>query len=312
MADAANVTVPSRSARTATSHRVVAIGNRYVLPSLAYAVLVVAALTMLIPFLWMVFTSFKPQQQIFKMPPVIWTTQYTLAHYVRAITRGNFHIYFKNSMIVTVSVTLLNVFVTALAGYAFARLQWRGKGIVFTIVLSVMMLPGLIALIPTFLIVKATPFAGGNNWLGQGGTGWLDSYPGLIVPMLGSAFDVFLFRQFFLALPTELEDAGRIDGCSEFAIFWRIIIPLSKAVMAVVALFTFQAAWNDFLWALVITQSDKMRTIQLGLTLFKSQHTIDWGPLMAGTTLATIPTVVLFLAFQRYFVQGIALTGIKG
>ncbi len=282
------------------------------MPGLAYAVLIIAALTMLIPFLWMVFTSFKPQQQIFKMPPVVFTTQYTIAHYVRAITGGNFHIYFKNSMIVSVSVTLLNVLITSLAGYAFARLKWRGRETVFLIVLAVMMLPGLIALIPTFLIVKATPFAGGNNWLGRGGTGWLDSYPGLIFPMVGSAFDVFLFRQFFLSLPVELEDAARIDGCTEFGIFWRIILPLSKAVIAVVALFTFQYAWNDFLWALVITQSDKMRTIQLGLTLFKSQHTVDWGPLMAGTTLATIPTVVLFLLFQRYFVQGIALTGIKG
>jgi multiple sugar transport system permease protein len=312
MADMVQMTMPSHTAKSAPGRGLARIGNRYVLPVLAYSVLIIAALSMLIPFLWMVFTSFKPQQQIFKMPPVIWTTQYTLEHYIRALTRSNFHIYFKNSLIVTISVTLLNVFITSLAGYAFARLQWRGRQAIFTIVLSVMMLPGLIALIPTFLIVKATPFAGGNNWLGQGGTGWLDSYPGLIVPMVGSAFDVFLFRQFFLSLPTELEDAGRIDGCSEFGIFWRIILPLSKAVMAVVALFTFQAAWNDFLWALVITQSDKMRTIQLGLTLFRSQHTIEWGVLMAGTTLATIPTVVLFLMFQRYFVQGIALTGIKG
>jgi multiple sugar transport system permease protein len=292
--------------------RVAKFGTRVVLPGIAYAVLILAALTMLIPFLWMVFTSFKPQQQIFKMPPVLFTTDSTVAHYVRALTGGNFHIYFKNSMIVTVSVTMLNVLITSLAGYAFARLKWRGRDAVFLLVLAVMMLPGLIALIPTFLIVKSTPFAGGNNWMGQGGTGWLDSYPGLIFPMVGSAFDVFLFRQFFLSLPVELEDAARIDGCSEFGIFWRIILPLSKAVIAVVALFTFQYAWNDFLWALVITQSDRMRTIQLGLTLFKSQHTVDWGPLMAGTTLATLPTVLLFLLFQRYFVQGIALTGIKG
>lgn len=188
--------------------RVAKFGTRIVLPGLAYTVLILAALTMLIPFLWMVFTSFKPQQQIFKMPPVVFTTEYTIAHYVRAMTRGNFHIYFKNSMIVTLSVTVLNVLITALAGYAFARLKWRGRDAVFLIVLSVMMLPGLIALIPTFLIVKGTPFAGGNNWLGQGGTGWLDSYPGLIFPMVGSAFHVFLFRQFFLSLPVELEDAA--------------------------------------------------------------------------------------------------------
>jgi multiple sugar transport system permease protein len=142
--------------------------------------------------------------------------------------------------------------------------------------------------------------------------GWLDSFPGLIFPSVGAGFYVFLLRQFFLSLPKELEDAGRIDGASEFGIFWRIMLPLCKPVLAVVALFSFQAAWNDFLWPLVIIQSDSLRTVQLGLTLFKTQHNIDWGVLMAGTTIASLPTIVLFLAFQRYFVQGIALTGIKG
>lgn len=279
---------------------------------LAYLLLGITAISMLIPFAWMVLTSLKPSAEIFKTPPVIFTTNYTLAHYVRALTRGNFNIYFQNSLIVSGATTILNVLISAMAGYAFARLQWRLREVVFMIVLSVMMLPGLIALIPTFLIVKATPFAGGNNWLGQGGTGWLDSYPGLIFPFLGGGFYVFLLRQFFLTLPKELEDAARIDGCSEFAIFWRIILPLSKAVLAVVAIFTFQSSWNDFLWALVIVQSDRMRTVQLGLTLFRSQNRIDWGVLMAGTTIATFPTVLLFLLAQQYFVRGIALTGIKG
>ncbi len=277
-----------------------------------YVLLSAAAISMLVPFLWMVFTSIKPNETIFQMPPVVWTTQYTVAHYVRALTRGNFDLYFLNSMIVASLVTLLNLFVNAMAAYAFARLRWRLRETLFMVVLAVMMLPGLIALIPTFLIVKATPFAGGNNWLGQGGTGWLDSYPGLIFPMVGSGFYVFLLRQFFLTLPAELEDAGRVDGAKEGTIFWRILLPLSKPVLAVVAIFSFQAAWNEFLWPLVIVQSDKMRTIQLGLTLFQSQNRIDWGVLMAGTTIATVPTVAIFLMAQRYFVQGIALTGIKG
>ena len=283
-----------------------------VLKLIAYLILFVTAFSMLVPFLWMVLTSFKPPEEIFKMPPVILTTKYTVAHFVRALTRGNFNIYFTNSVIVSGVTTVLNVLISAMAGYAFARLQWRGRQTVFLLVLSVMMLPGLIALIPTFLIVKATPFAGGNDWLGQGGTGWLDSFPGLILPFLGGGFYVFLLRQFFLTLPKELEDAARIDGCSEFTIFWRIIMPLSQAVLAVVAIFSFQSSWNDFLWALVIVQSDHMRTVQLGLTLFRSQNRIDWGVLMAGTTIATFPTVALFLLAQKYFVQGIALTGIKG
>lgn len=279
---------------------------------LLYMALGATALSMLIPFIWMLFTSFKPQQEIFKMPPIIFNNHYTLVHYAKALTQGNFLLYFQNSMVVSVWTTVLTVIVTSLAGYAFARLKWRLRDTMFMVVLAVMMLPGLIALIPTFLIVKATPFAGGNNWMGVGGNGWLDSFPGLIIPAVGGGFYVFLLRQFFLTLPTELEDAGRIDGCGEFGIFWQIMLPLCKPVLAVVALFSFQSSWNDFLWPLVIVQSDRLRTIQLGLTLFRSQHTIDWGVLMAGTAIATLPTVVLFLSFQRYFVQGIALTGIKG
>ncbi len=286
--------------------------QRAALYSLLYLALMALAFSMLVPFLWMIFTSFKPKEEIFKMPPVIWTTRYTVAHFVRALTRGRFNLYFTNSLIVSGTTTVLNVLLTSMAGYAFSRLFWRGREFLFMLVLAVMMLPGLIALIPTFLIVKTTPFAGGNNWLGQGGTGWLDSYPGLIAPALGGGFTVFLLRQFFMTLPRELEDAARIDGCGEFTIFSRIILPLSKPVLAVVAIFNFQGSWNDFLWPLVIVQSDRMRTIQLGLTLFHSQHTVDWGVLMAGTAIATFPTVAIFLSAQRYFVQGIALTGIKG
>lgn len=279
---------------------------------LIYVVIIISAISMLIPFLWMIFTSFKIDQEIFKMPPIIFSAGYTLDHYVRVLTRGKFSIYFTNSMIVACTATTLNLLLNAMAAYAFARLRWRLREFFFIVVLAVMMLPGLIALIPTFLIVKSTPFAGGNNWMGQGGTGWLDTYAGLILPSVGNGFYVFLLRQFFLTLPRELEDAARVDGASEFMIFWRIILPLSKAVLAVVAIFSFQAVWNDFLWPLVIVQSDKMRTIQLGLTLFQSQHRVDWGVLMAGTAIATFPTVALFLVAQRYFVQGIALTGIKG
>ncbi len=285
---------------------------RTVLKLLGYLVLTAAALSMLVPFAWMIFTSFKPRQVIFQMPPVVWTTQYTLDHYMQALTQGKFDIYFRNSFIVSGFTTLANLLIVSMGGYAFSRLKWRGRDLTFMVVLATAMLPGLIALIPTFLIVKYTPLAGGNNILGQGGVGWLDSYPGLILPALGGGFSVFLVRQFFSTLPRELEDAARVDGCSEYRIYSQIIMPLSKPVLAVVSIFTFQASWNDFLWPLVIVQSDKMRTIQLGLTLFRSQHNVEWGILMAGTTLATAPTVALFLLAQRYFVQGIALTGIKG
>ena len=286
--------------------------TRRLLGLAGYLVLIAGALSMLIPFAWMIFTSFKPRQAIFQMPPVLWTTEYTLEHYVIALTRGHFDTYFKNSFIISGCTTILTLIVVSTAGYAFARLRWRGRDAVFMVVLATAMLPGLIALIPTFLVVKYTPFAGGNDILGRGGIGWLDSYPGLIFPAVGGGFNVFLIRQFFSTLPRELEDAARVDGCSEFRIYSQIIMPLSKPVLAVVAIFTFQWSWNDFLWPLVIVQSDNMRTIQLGLTLFRSQHNVEWGVLMSGTTLATAPTVALFLTAQRYFGRGIALTGIKG
>ncbi len=277
-----------------------------------YLVLSVVAVSMLVPFLWMFLTSLKPQADMFQIPPAIFTLRYTGENFVRAWTRGQFDRFLLNSMVVSGSVTVLNLFVTSLAGYAFARLQWRSRDVFFMLVLSVMMLPGLIALIPTFLIVRGIPLAGGNNWLGQHGTGWLDSFEGLIFPLAGSGFYVFLLRQFFLTLPKELEDAARIDGSREFGVFWRIMLPLCKPVLAVVALFSFQNAWNDFLWPLVIIQSDRMRTVQLGLALFRTQTNINWGALMAGTTIATLPSVILFLSFQQYFVRGLALTGIKG
>ena len=284
---------------------------RGLLVTLGYTVLIAGAISMLVPFLWMGFTSVKPNEYIFNMPPD-WFEHFTFRHYISVFTRGKFLIFFKNSLIVSGFTVILNLALGAMGGYAFARLKWRFREPVFILLLSTMMLPGIIALIPTFLIVRATPLAGGNDIFGQGGTGWLNSYPGLIFPALGGPFNVFLIRQYFSTLPKELEDAGRIDGCSEFGIFWRIMLPLSLPVLAVVAVFTFQWSWNDFLWPLVIVQSDKMRTVQLGLQLYRSQDSVNWGSLMAGTVAATVPTLVVFLMAQRYFVQGIALTGIKG
>jgi multiple sugar transport system permease protein len=174
------------------------------------------------------------------------------------------------------------------------------------------MIPGIITLVPAFIVVKNFPLAGGNDWLGRGGYGLLNSYAGLVLPGAAGAFGVFLLRQFFLTLPEELSDAARIDGCSEFGIFFRIVLPLSKAALATLAIFTFQAYWNDFIWPLVTISDDRYRTIQLGLTVFRQRFSTDWGPMMAGVTIATVPMLLFFLSAQRYFVRGIALSGLKG
>jgi multiple sugar transport system permease protein len=220
-------------------------------------------------------------------------------NYPRALKTFPFLLYTRNTLYIAVLVVIGTLLSASVVAYGFSRLQWPGRDIVFILVLATMMLPDQALVLPRFIMFRHM--------------GWIGTFKPLIVPaFFGTAFDIFLLRQFFLTLPGELSDAARIDGCSEFTIFSRIIVPLSKPVLAVVAIFTFQGSWNDFIWPLVIVQSDRMRTVQLGLTLYRTQHTIDWGALMAATTIATVPTVAIFLGAQQYFVQGIALTGIKG
>jgi multiple sugar transport system permease protein len=174
-----------------------------------------------------------------------------------------------------------------------------------------MMVPIQVTLIPTFLIAKSFPLVGGNNIFGAGGTGLLNTYPGLLIPHIMNAFGVFIMRQFYLQFPKELSEAARIDGAGEIRIFTKIFLPLGKPAMAALAIFTFTQSWDDFLWPLVITSDNKMRTMQLGLEVFKSRYTTNWGPLMAATTLSVIPVVIIFLLFQRYFTDTALTSGIK-
>ena len=198
-----------------------------------------------------------------------------------------------------------------MAAFAFARLSFEGDRILFVLLLSTLMIPGQVTLIPLFLLLKHIPLAGGNNIYGMGGIGWLDSYWGLIVPGFLDVGSIFLLRQFFLSIPKDIDDAALIDGCSDFQIYSQIILPLSKPALLTVALFRFQDSWNAFLWPLIIVNRDSMRTLQVGLTAFQQEHTIQIAPLMAGTVITVMPIIILFLFTQRYFVQGIAQTGIK-
>jgi len=175
-----------------------------------------------------------------------------------------------------------------------------------------MMVPGQVTMVPVFILLKRWPFMGGNDWLGIGGHGLLNSYTGLILPGAVGAFGIFLLRQFFMTLPRDLEDAARIDGCSEIGIYWRIILPLSAPALATLGIFTFTAAWNEFLWPLLIMSKDSMKTLQIGLQVFQTQYTTRWDLLMAGTVVVTLPVLVIFLLGQRYFTRGIALSGMKG
>jgi multiple sugar transport system permease protein len=267
---------------------------------------------MILPFLWMLSTSLKPESQIFRFPPVWIPGKWEWRNYRAAMEAAPFGRYFLNTAIFATAATISNLLFCSMAAYAFARLRFRGRDVLFILVLGTMMIPGQVTMVPVFIMLKHWPLAGGNNLLGAGGHGLLNSFTGLVLPGAVGAFGIFLLRQFFMTLPRELEDAARIDGCSEAGIYWRIILPLSRPALATLGIFTFTAAWNEFLWPLLIMSKDSMKTLQVGLQVFQTQYVTRWDLLMAGTVVVTIPVLIIFLAGQRYFTKGIALSGIKG
>jgi multiple sugar transport system permease protein len=278
--------------------------------------LVVGALTLgavifMLPFLWMVLTSLKSDRQVRTIPLLLWPDPLLIEPYVRAWVGANFSQYTLNSLIVSTAAAAVNAFLSALMGYTLARLRFRGREVVFTLILSTLMVPVQIAFIPMFLIVARMPLLGGNDLLGQGGSGLLDTYAGLLAPHVITAFGIFLLRQFMLGFPTDLEDAARVDGASEFMIFWRIMLPLSVPALITLFLLHFTGVWNDLLWPLVVTNSEAMRTLPLGLSQLRGTLYTEWNMEMAGTAISVIPTIIIFIIGQRYFQRSIAITGLK-
>jgi multiple sugar transport system permease protein len=264
---------------------------------LVWGSLVVGAAVVLLPFVWMVATSFKTEGEIFSNPAQLLPAHLTIQAYVDVWRRIPFGRFFINSVIFAGAVTTLSLFLDSMTAYAFARLRFKGRDILFWVVLATLMVPFQITLIPLFLTVFHL--------------GWLDTYQGLVVPRATNAFGIFLLRQFFVTLPRELDDAARMDGAGEFRIYWQIILPLSLPALATLAVFHFMYNWNDFLWPLVITSSPEMRTLPAGLTLFMGQHVIEHPILMAGATISLLPLAFAFVFLQRYFVRGVAMTGLK-
>jgi multiple sugar transport system permease protein len=293
--------------RPAGSPRTRPAGGRIAL----YATLTVTSALMVVPFVWMVLTSLKTPVEIAAEESGLLPAHWDFGNYVDAFQAAPFLTYARNSLVIAISHTVLNVVLASMAGYALARIRFRGSEIIFYCFIAALMIPTYTKVLPEFLIVRFMPLAGGNDLLGQGGSGWLDSWWALIVPGAVTPFAVFLFRQFYLDLPVELEEAARLDGLSELRIYARIMTPQIKPALATVALLTFEASWNNFLWPLLVTRTDAHRVIQVGLSVFKTENGTQWHFLMAGTTLATLPMVLLFLVGQRYFVQGFATAGIK-
>ena len=275
-----------------------------------YLLLLFLAFIFVFPFLWSFLTSVKSTTEVFDgfSLPEVWRFD----NYVQAVESYNLLRYLFNSTFVSIVVAVAQLVLASTAGYAFSRLEFPGRELLFVAVVSTMMVPSQATLVPLFILVKNWPFFGGNDFWGNGGFGMLDSYWGLTIPLFATAYGTFLLRQFFLTLPADLEDAARIDGASEFGIYWRIALPLSGPALATLGIFAFQNMFNDFVWPLVTTRSDAMKTIQVGLAAFRREGTTDWTLLMAGTMIATVPILIIFILGQRYFTQGIALTGIKG
>jgi multiple sugar transport system permease protein len=277
-----------------------------------YAVLIFFAFVMVLPFYWTILTSVRHNEDMFSVPIRWFSTNFTFEHYVEAFTTVPFGRYFANSFYLAMMGVLSNLFFGSLAGYAFAKLKFRGKGLIFKVLLSSLMVPGIVIMIPQFLLLRQFPLVGGNNLLGQGGKGFLNSYWAIILPGAAGAFAIFLMRQFFLTLPDDLAEAARIEGAGEFRIFWNIYLPLTKPALAALSIFTFQAGWNNFMWPMIILNNPDMFTVQLGLQAFSYNHATEYGPMMAASVVATVPIIALFIFAQKYFVQGISFSGIKG
>lgn len=268
--------------------------------ALLYGVLVVLAGVLLLPFLWMLSTSLKGSEAVFAIPPQWIPEDPRWDNYAAVFERMPFLLYLRNSAVVTALTIFGTVFSSSLVAYAFACLRWPGRDGLFIFVVATMMLPLQVIMIPLFVIFKEL--------------GWLNTYKPLIVPAFlgGGAFNIFLLRQFFLTLPRELFDAARIDGASEWGIYWRIALPLARPALVTVAILTFMFAWNDFLGPLIYLSDQAKNTLALGLALFVGQHGTDWGVLMAASVLMMVPVVALFFLFQRYFIQGFTTSGMKG
>jgi multiple sugar transport system permease protein len=265
--------------------------------SALHIVLFVGAILVLLPFIWMVAGSFKPASEFYAHPDRLLPLEPSIDAYIDIWSAIPFARLFANSVIFAMGVSVLSLFLDSLAAYALARLGFRGKRIAFWIVLIVLMVPFQITLVPLFLTVVDL--------------GWIDTYAGLILPRATNAFGIFLLRQFFVSIPRDYDEAARIDGASEFYIYRKIILPLSKPALATLFIFHFTYNWNDFLWPLVITTSAEMRTLPAGLALFMGQHTVEQALLLAGATLTLLPLLVAFLLAQRQFVRGVATTGLK-
>lgn len=270
--------------------------NRQTKKILSYVLMTVIGIILIILLLWMVFTSLKPMEEIVRYPPTFFPEKIVWENYLDTIAAFPFWRYARNTLFITVLVVIGNVLSNSFIAYGFAKLDFPGKKLMFALVLSTMMIPGFVTMIPQYVLFSKI--------------GWVGTYLPLIVPsFFGNAFNIFLMRQFYLSINNELIEAAEIDGANHLYIWSHLMLPLTKPALITIAINSFNAAWNDFLGPLLYIQDQEKYTLQIGLQVFQNQATTQWNYLMAGATLVLIPTILLFFFAQRYFIEGMDLTG---
>jgi len=269
--------------------------------ALSFLFLFVMAILWIAPLLWIISTSLKPESQVISWP-LRWIPEtLTWENYKNVLFNTDespILLWFWNSLFIATVHTVLVLVVDALSAYAFARMEFRGKEVLFWALMATMMIPTVMNLVPLYSIVESI--------------GWVDTPWAMIIPGLGGVFGIFLLRQFFESIPKELEEAARIDGANAFQVFMKVILPLSKPALVTLALFTFLANWNDYLWPLIVTNDVETRTLPVGLSILQGAYTTQYAKLMAGTVLSALPVLILFLFSQRFFVKGLTMGGVKG
>lgn len=273
-----------------------------------YVPATILAALMLFPFFWMVSVALRPEADVHAWPPRLVPERWAFENLVRVWhdPRMQMGLLFWNTLVYATVRTFLQLLLSSMAAFVLARYRFPGRDVIFFLVLATVMIPHEVMLVPLFIMIKHMPLFGGNDWTGMGGRGWLDSFYGLILPGIVSGYSIFFLRQFFLTLPRELEDAARIDGCSELGIWWRICLPMSLPALTTLGVFSFQFAWSDFVWPLIITSTDRIKTMQLGLAVLSSSEGTEWSLLMTSALIATLPLIALFVLLQRFIVTGIS------
>ena len=264
----------------------------------SYIFLIATSVVMVVPFLWMITTSLKGQQEIYIYPPTFFPSELHWENFTHVLETVPFGKFYLNSLLVTGIITISQVITSALAAYVFARVEFPGRNAIFYLYLATLIVPTQVTMLPLFLVISDL--------------GWMDTYQGLTVPFLANAFAVFFLRQFFATLPRELEDAAQIDGAGRMRILWQIILPLVRPALATITLFIFLSHWDDYIWPLIVTNTTEMRTLPIGLRFFIEESGAQLNYMMAGALMAVGPVIALFFVVQKQFIEGIALSGTKG